>query len=59
MGVRVKKHSGPHSWVLKSATGVCRSCQRATGRILRTKMKWECSVENCKATKTTKHAHIV
>ena len=59
MAIRVAKHSGPHSWALKSATGVCRSCLLATGRVLAMKMKWECTVEGCKATKKTKHAHIV
>ena len=59
MGIRVMKHSGAHAWRLKSASGVCRSCLLATGRVLARKMVWECAVEGCKATYKSKHKHVV
>jgi len=59
MATRVTKHGGDHTWALTRATGVCGSCLMATGRVLPLKMWWECTVEGCKATKKTKHKHVV
>ena len=59
MGIRVTKHGGAHMWRLKTASGVCRSCLLATGKILPVRMKWECKVDGCKATYKSKHKHVV
>lgn len=58
MAVRVKVHAGDHTWRLKRSKGVCHLCMEITNKRLPKKMIWECTVTGCKATKTTRHAHV-